>query len=102
MKILNVLWFNYVGIVQVETEVGEIKYYINQIDGWNEEDDKKKIAEWGSPFPNDAGDILFGRMPGLMYEGHIVYGNKSSIAFVSDLIKERDMNSHRRSAEIKL
>ncbi len=101
MKILNVLWFNYVGIVQVETEVGEIKYYINQIDGWNEEDDKKKIAEWGSMFPKDAGDVLFRAAPFLMYEDKTFYGDKKSLDFIWKLIRDKDMNSHRRSAEFK-
>lgn len=65
-KILGVRWFNTVGIVRVEVDFIEIKYYIGSIDthlnygGNSEEYDMNKIADWGSTFPNDAGDVLFG------------------------------------------
>lgn len=60
MKILDVVWFNKVGIVRVEDEYDGIKYYIKDVVGLNEEEDTWKVADWGSSFPNDAGDVLFG------------------------------------------
>lgn len=60
MKILDAMWFNKVGIVQVEDEYDGIKYYIKEVDGLNEEEDTWKVAEWGSTFPKAAGDTLFG------------------------------------------
>ena len=62
MEILDVMWFcgrTNVGIVQVNDEYDGIKYYIASVDGINEELDKKFIADWGSTFPKDAGDLLF-------------------------------------------
>lgn len=64
MKILNARWFNGVGIVRVEDEYEGIKYYIKGMDGMGmtntEQEDMEYIAAWGSTFPNDAGDVLFG------------------------------------------
>lgn len=60
MKILNVRWFNSIGIVRVEDEYEGIKYYIGYADTGTEESDKQHIADWGNRFPNDAGDVLFG------------------------------------------
>jgi hypothetical protein len=61
MKILDTRWFNRVGIVRVSDPYDGIKYYIKEIDGLNKEDeDARLIADWGSTFPNDAGDVLFG------------------------------------------
>ncbi len=64
MKILNVRWFNGIGIVQVEDPYEGIKYYIKQLDEdlelfGTEEQGAKSIADWGSRFPNVAGDALF-------------------------------------------
>ena len=61
MKILGVMWFNTCGIVRVETEYEGIEYYIKSIGvvAKTEEEDMKDIADWGSRFPNDAGDVLF-------------------------------------------
>jgi hypothetical protein len=64
MEILDVMWFcgrTNVGIVKVNDEYDGIKYYIGSVMGFREEDDKKFIAEWGSTFPKDAGDLLFHR-----------------------------------------
>lgn len=36
MKVLDVKWFNSVGIVKAEDEYDGIKYYIRHIDGYNE------------------------------------------------------------------
>jgi hypothetical protein len=63
VKILDVRWFcgrTNVGIVRVEDEYDGIKYYIASIEGSIPESDKQFIADWGSTFPTDAGDILFG------------------------------------------
>jgi hypothetical protein len=58
--VLGVRWFNNVGIVRVETEYEGIKYYIREGIGRDENEDVKLIAEWGSTFPTNAGDVLFG------------------------------------------
>jgi hypothetical protein len=63
MKFLGVRWFNKVGIVQVEDEYDGIKYFIKDVEGINESVDLRVIMEWGSKFPNPAGDALFGRTP---------------------------------------
>ena len=67
MKILDVRWFcgrTEVGIVQIEDEHSGIKYYIaappGEASGNNEEEDIQFIADWGSTFPKDVGDKLFG------------------------------------------
>lgn len=61
MKILDVRWFNRVGIVRVEDPYEGIKYYISDLrEGNTENEDINEIAEWGSTFPNNAGDVLFG------------------------------------------
>jgi hypothetical protein len=63
MKILDVKWFcghSNVGIVRVDDPYEGIKYYISSCPGMNEDADKEHIAAWGSTFPNDAGDVLFG------------------------------------------
>ena len=64
MKILNVLWFggrDTIGIVQVEDEYDGTGYYIGSIAmPTTEEEDSRYIADWGTTFPKDAGDVLFG------------------------------------------
>ena len=64
MKILDKMWFNGVGIVRVQTDFDGIKYYIKGMDGMGientEEEDAQLVADWGSTFPSDAGDVLFG------------------------------------------
>ena len=62
-KILDVMWFcgrSNVGIVRVKDEYEGIKYYIGSPRGEDEDTDKMWIASWGSTFPRDAGDKLFG------------------------------------------
>lgn len=59
MKILDVRWFNKVGIVKVDDEYSGVRYYIRHIEGQDEVHDKQMIAYWGNSFPNDAGDVLF-------------------------------------------
>ena len=58
-KVLDKMWFNMVGIIKVQTEYDGIKYYIGEVSCCNEDQDAKHIADWGSSFPKDAGDILF-------------------------------------------
>jgi len=57
MKILNMTWFNNlkgcIGVVQVETEHGEIKSYISVVDGIDQDADAKYVAEWGSSMSNE-------------------------------------------------
>lgn len=62
VKVLGVQWFNTCGIVRVEDEItGLSHYYIRAISGvQSEREDIDLIASWGSKFPNDAGDVLFG------------------------------------------
>lgn len=64
MKILGVRWFcgrSNVGIVRVHFEAeDETRYYIKAVSGVNEEDDSWDIAHWGTTFPTDAGNVLFG------------------------------------------
>ena len=63
----NVLWFSgrsLVGIVRVKTEFDGVHYYIGsppgEEKGNNEEEDVEWIANWGSRFPRNIGEILFG------------------------------------------
>ena len=65
MQVIDVRWFygrTQVGIVQVNEPYEGIKYYIasppGEAKGYNE--DIQFIAEWGSTFPKDVGDVLFG------------------------------------------
>ena len=63
MEILDVRWYcaghGNVGIVKVLDEYEGVKYYIGQCSGINEQYDMKHIADWGSGFPQDAGEVLF-------------------------------------------
>ena len=60
MKILDVRWFNDIGIVRVDTALDGIMYFIGYAKGADERSDMQWIADWGSRFPIDAGDVLFG------------------------------------------
>lgn len=63
MRVLDVRWFcgtSNIGIVRCEHEYDGIVYYVGSCSGMNEEVDKEHIAAWGSTFPSDAGDLLFG------------------------------------------
>jgi hypothetical protein len=64
MKILGVHWFSnrsLVGIVRTEDEWDGIKYYITAVSNPSTEDvDAQFVADWGSTFPKEAGDVLFG------------------------------------------
>ena len=64
MRFLEVRWFcaghGNVGIVCMEDPYDGIKYYVGQCSGKDEQMDIQHIASWGSKFPADAGDVLFG------------------------------------------
>lgn len=63
MSAHQVRWFNgrsCVGVVRVNEYTNGSKYYIGVGNGEDEEQDIEFIAAWGSKFPNDAGDVLFG------------------------------------------
>jgi hypothetical protein len=60
---LGVMWFSgrtSVGVVRVIDEYEGIKYYIAAVSGLDEQVDTQFIMDWGSTFPKDAGDKLFG------------------------------------------
>ena len=65
MKITHTMWFSTlhahtIGIVMGEDEVTKkLKAYIGLGDGVSEEDDTKRIAGWGSPFPVETAKCLF-------------------------------------------
>ena len=72
IKIVDVRWFcgrSNVGVVCVEDTYDEpkhVKYYIgsppmNEYSPNSEWEDINWIADWGSRFPKEAGDKLFGR-----------------------------------------
>lgn len=61
--ILDSRWFSDCGIVRMKTEFDGIRYYIcgtDHSDGNSQAQDEAYIASWGSTFPKDAGDVLFG------------------------------------------
>lgn len=62
-KILDVRWFcgsTNTAIVKVEDEFDGIQYYIGAIQGRVPEEDARFVADYGSRFPKEAGDCLFG------------------------------------------
>lgn len=66
MKILDTRWFcgrTNVGIVRVDDEFDGIKYYIASVSGADESVDAEFIAQWGTTFPTEAGNKLFGIDP---------------------------------------
>jgi hypothetical protein len=48
-KIIDSVWFNRIGIVKVDTEF-EIKWYIGEGKGLNQQEDEDTIANRGTPF----------------------------------------------------
>ena len=63
MKILDTYWFNGGGIVKVLDEYEGVKYFIrgyDPLDSDDEQTDAEFVANWGSTFPSDAGEVLFG------------------------------------------
>lgn len=63
MNILNSTWFtnkdSCIGIVQVKDHHEGIKYYIGLGFGENKTADEQYIADWGTKFPADVGNLLF-------------------------------------------
>jgi hypothetical protein len=63
-ELLDVMWFTssrgLVGIVAVQVEPTEIKFYISPADGFNEVIDANLIMSHGAVFPQEAGYALFG------------------------------------------
>jgi hypothetical protein len=60
MKLLDIVWFNKVGIARVEDAFDGVKYYIKDVEGLDEELDIINVMNWGSTFPKAAGNALFG------------------------------------------
>ena len=58
MKILNVQWFNNVGIVTIDNGF-EIKTYIKQVEGFDEQEDIQSIISLGFKiYPSQLKKIL--------------------------------------------
>ena len=59
MKIIDTIWFtemggvNPIGIVVIETKVGERKAYIGTGTGISEDNDARRIAEMGAKLPTE-------------------------------------------------
>lgn len=64
IKVLDVRWFcsaSNIGIVRCDLgPLDGIVYYVGSCSGMNEQVDIEYIAAWGSTFPTNAGDLLFG------------------------------------------
>jgi len=64
MKVLDVRWFcaghGNVGIVKAFDEYEGINYYVGQCSGSDADYDAQWVADWGSRFPTEAGNALFG------------------------------------------
>lgn len=52
-NVTDSIWFNDIGIVEVETE-HEVKYYIGRGKGVSQHADEQHIAAWGSKFDFNA------------------------------------------------
>ena len=67
-KALDWTWFTStkgtVGIVKVETTVGDIEYRISAVDGFMEKMDVLQVVAWGARFPDKAGEAIFGAKNG--------------------------------------
>ena len=63
-KTVQATWFSNslgcVGIVQVLDPYEGFKYYIASVPGLSEDLDMQRVADWGSTFPKDLGDRMFG------------------------------------------
>lgn len=63
MKLLDVRWFvgmTNVVIVRTECKFEGIQYFISAVAGETPKDDSDFAMAWGTRFPKDAGDVLFG------------------------------------------
>jgi len=67
MTILDIRWFTnkgLIGIARTEDEWDRIKYYISIVQNPSTPElDAQLVAAWGSTFPKEAGDALFGVLP---------------------------------------
>lgn len=95
----DTMWFNLVGIVKVKDQYDGVKYYIKEVSGLDEYQDAQNIANWGSSFPKDVGDLLFkqygrattiymvvvDKMNPTLKTGCIVYNKKDNTKFNCDL-----------------
>ena len=98
---IDAIWFNTIGIVRTTNPNGQHPvYYIGIGEGLDEEKDKQFISDWGSKFDSMAGDLLFGQLGALTYDGKWFYGNQESLDFVRGLIEEKEATQVRKSARI--
>ncbi len=60
-RVVDSRWFNDVGIVRVWGRFDGHRYYIGStVEGNFMHQDEERIMKWGTKFPLDAGDALFG------------------------------------------
>jgi hypothetical protein len=61
---LKVKWFRCskgtVGVAKVRNTDGNIEFRISPVDGFLEHMDVQQVVAWGVPFPDAAGEALFG------------------------------------------
>jgi hypothetical protein len=64
MTLLDIRWFTnrgLIGIARTDDNWEGIRYYIAVVQNPSTpEADAQFVADWGSTFPKDAGDVLFG------------------------------------------
>lgn len=63
MSIVDTKWFcgrTNVGIVMVDDPFDGVRYYISAFSPTSEQKDSEFIAAYGSSFPREVGDVLFG------------------------------------------
>jgi hypothetical protein len=48
-EVLKSIWFNKIGIVQIQTKYNGVKYYIGEGKGINQNEDEQHIAKLGKP-----------------------------------------------------
>ena len=64
MIILDAFWFSGGGLIKVQDEHKNIKYYIRgmpMLGNMTPQQNAEYIVEWGTTFPKAAGDALFER-----------------------------------------
>ena len=49
VQVVDSYWFNTIGLIKIRTETGELKYYIGQGKGHNQQEDEQIIATTGMP-----------------------------------------------------
>jgi len=60
-NVVDAIWFNNVGIVRVRPEVGEDKFYMGHGAGFDEDEDSRYIATWGTPVHSEMFESFFNR-----------------------------------------